>query len=71
MKKKIHPMSLDILATCSCGNSLKIKSTIKKDILLDVCNKCHPFYTGTQKKLNIGGRVSKFKKRFDNIVYKK
>lgn len=64
MKKKIHPKHRKITAICSCGNSITIKSTIKHNINLDVCNKCHPFYTGKQRDLIDSGRISLFKKRF-------
>ncbi|UNB92337.1 MAG: 50S ribosomal protein L31 [gamma proteobacterium endosymbiont of Trioza apicalis] len=65
MKKKIHPNYKIINANCSCGNIIKIYSTINKNLNLDVCNKCHPFYTGKQRIINTGGRVSKFNKRFN------
>ncbi len=64
MKQDIHPEYNEITATCSCGNVMKIRSTLKKDINLDVCSACHPFYTGKQRNVDTGGRVDKFKKRF-------
>ncbi len=64
MKQDIHPAYGEIAATCSCGNVIKTKSTLSKDIHLDVCSKCNPFYTGTQKVTDTGGRIDKFKKRF-------
>ena len=67
MKQDIHPAYGDIAATCSCGNVIKTKSTLNKDIHLDVCSKCHPFYTGTQKVTDTGGRIDKFKKRFGAV----
>jgi large subunit ribosomal protein L31 len=66
MKPDIHPKYVEMTATCSCGNVLKTRSTLGKDILLDVCSDCHPFYTGKQKILDAGGRVDRFKKRFAN-----
>ena len=54
-----------IKATCSCGNVIETQSTLGKDILIDVCSQCHPFYTGRQKT-DSGGRVDRFKKRFGN-----
>lgn len=66
MKPDIHPNYVDMSATCSCGNVLKTRSTLGKDIFLDVCSECHPFYTGKQKVLDAGGRVDRFKKRFGN-----
>ncbi|GMM69744.1 MAG: 50S ribosomal protein L31 [Pseudomonadota bacterium] len=64
MKQGIHPEYAEITATCSCGNVMKIRSTMGKDINLDVCSSCHPFYTGKQRNVDTGGRVDRFKKRF-------
>lgn len=64
MKQGIHPDYAEITATCSCGNVMKIRSTMGKDINLDVCSSCHPFYTGKQRNVDTGGRVDRFKKRF-------
>jgi len=66
MKKDIHPKYEDFTATCSCGNVVQSRSTLCKDIHIDVCSQCHPFYTGKQKILDTGGRVDRFKKRFGN-----
>lgn len=67
MKKKIHPVYSQITATCSCGNKIEIFSTINLDLNLDICSKCHPFYTGKQRIIDTGGRVERFKKRFKLI----
>lgn len=64
MKEGIHPEYKEITATCSCGNVIKTRSTVAKDLNLDVCSACHPFYTGKQKLVDTGGRVDKFNKRF-------
>lgn len=64
MKSDIHPNYSAIKATCSCGNVVETRSTLCKDILIEVCSQCHPFYTGKQKILDSGGRVDRFKKRF-------
>ena len=64
MKQGIHPEYAEITATCSCGNVMKIRSTMGKDINLAVCSSCHPFYTGKQRNVDTGGRVDRFKKRF-------
>ena len=64
MKEGIHPNYVAITATCSCGNVIETRSTVGKDINLDVCSSCHPFYTGKQKMVDSGGRVDKFNKRF-------
>lgn len=64
MQAEIHPKYAEMTATCSCGNVVKTRSTIAKDIQLDVCAACHPFYTGKQKVMDTGGRIDRFKKRF-------
>lgn len=64
MKADIHPKYEEITATCSCGNVIKTRSTLCRDIQLDVCSQCHPFYTGKQKEATSGGRVDRFNKRF-------
>lgn len=62
MKKGIHPEYFDCTITCSCGNTFKTRST-KKEIKVELCSNCHPFYTGKQKLVDSGGRVERFKKR--------
>jgi large subunit ribosomal protein L31 len=64
MKEGIHPNYVEITASCSCGNVIKTRSTVGKNLNLDVCSACHPFYTGKTKATEVGGRVDKFKKRF-------
>lgn len=64
MKADIHPKYAEMTATCSCGNVIKTSSTLAKDIHLDVCSACHPFYTGKQKTVDTGGRIDRFNKRF-------
>jgi large subunit ribosomal protein L31 len=64
MKADIHPNYVAITCTCSCGNVIETRSTMAKPLSLDVCNECHPFYTGKQKMLGTGGRVDRFKQRF-------
>ena len=64
MKAEIHPNYPEIAVTCSCGNKFETRSTYGKALAIDVCNECHPFYTGKQKTLDVGGRVDKFKSRF-------
>ncbi|MDT0583065.1 MULTISPECIES: 50S ribosomal protein L31 [Alteromonadaceae] len=70
MKEGIHPQYDEIKATCSCGNVIAVRSTLKKDINLDVCSSCHPFYTGKQRNVDTGGRVDRFKKRFGALSKK-
>ena len=63
MKEGIHPKYEDAVITCACGEVIHTRST-KKELRVDVCSKCHPFYTGKQKLVDSGGRVDRFKKRF-------
>jgi large subunit ribosomal protein L31 len=71
MKADIHPKYETITATCSCGNTIEVGSTLCKDISLDICSACHPFYTGQQKMVDTGGRVDRFRKRFGARSLKK
>lgn len=64
MREGIHPNYEETTITCACGNVIKTRST-KKDIKVEICSKCHPFYTGKQKLVDAGGRVDRFKKRFN------
>lgn len=70
MKADIHPNYADIKATCSCGNVINTRSTLGRDILVDVCAACHPFYTGKQKIVDSAGRIDRFNKRFGNRTLK-
>jgi large subunit ribosomal protein L31 len=70
MKNGIHPEYKEITATCSCGNVVKVGSTAGKDLNLDICGACHPFYTGTQRVVDTGGRIDKFKQRFGKLSSK-
>lgn len=63
MKEGIHPNYNKTEIRCACGAVIETGST-KKDVRVDVCSKCHPFYTGRQKNVDSGGRVDKFMKRF-------
>jgi large subunit ribosomal protein L31 len=64
MKPEIHPAYEELKVTCSCGNSFKTHSTLGKDLHLDVCSACHPFYTGKQKIVDTAGRVDKFRQKY-------
>ena len=64
MKEAIHPDYAEITVSCSCGNTFKTRSTVGKDLQVDVCSNCHPFYTGKQKIVDAGGRVDKFRKKY-------
>ncbi|MFA7672366.1 MAG: 50S ribosomal protein L31 [Clostridia bacterium] len=63
MKKDLHPKYYKTTATCACGNVFEIGST-KKDIKVEICSNCHPYFTGKQKLVDSGGRVDKFKKKY-------
>jgi large subunit ribosomal protein L31 len=65
MKENIHPHYDEIKVTCSCGNAFKTRSTsAAKTLHIEVCNKCHPFYTGKQKVMDTAGRVERFNKKY-------
>ncbi len=63
MKTGIHPNYVETTVHCSCGETFTTHSTVP-DIHADVCSKCHPFYTGKQKIIDLGGRVEKFERRY-------
>jgi large subunit ribosomal protein L31 len=64
MKTAIHPNYIESTVQCACGNSFKTMST-KPVLKVDVCSKCHPFFTGQQRILDSAGRVDRFRKRFN------
>jgi large subunit ribosomal protein L31 len=64
MKQGIHPEYKDIKVSCSCGNSFETGSTLGRDLLLEVCSKCHPFYTGKQRIVDTAGRVDRFQQKY-------
>lgn len=64
MKKDIHPEYFDCVVTCSCGNKFETRST-KKELHVEICSNCHPFFTGKQKLVDSGGRVDRFQKRLN------
>ena len=63
MKQGIHPEYVECTVRCSCGNTFKTRST-KPEITVELCNECHPFYTGQQKFVDTGGRVQRFADKF-------
>lgn len=65
MKAEIHPKYEEITVTCSCGNTFATRSTLGRDLHLDVCSACHPFYTGKQKIMDTAGRVDKFRRKYN------
>jgi large subunit ribosomal protein L31 len=64
MKTNIHPDYVEATVTCACGNTFKVGST-KAQLKVDVCSKCHPFFTGTQRSLDTAGRVERFNRRYN------
>lgn len=65
MREAIHPNYHEVDVNCACGNTFKTGSTVSgSEIRIDICNLCHPYFTGTQKLVDTSGRVEKFKKRF-------
>ncbi len=67
MKPDIHPNYTETKVTCSCGSSFMTRSTLGKEIHLDVCAECHPFYTGKQKIVDTAGRVDKFRRKYGGM----
>ena len=71
MKTDVHPEYAEITVTCACGNSFQTGSTAGRDIHVDICSNCHPFYTGKQKFVDTAGRVEKFQRKFGSDYFKK
>jgi large subunit ribosomal protein L31 len=69
MKDKIHPKYVECTVTCGCGNSFVTRST-KPKIAVEVCSRCHPYYTGSVKFVDSAGRVDKFNKKFQGTYGK-
>ena len=63
MKADIHPEYVETAVRCSCGNSFTTRST-QPELRVELCNECHPFYTGKQKLVDTGGRVERFQRRY-------
>jgi large subunit ribosomal protein L31 len=65
MKETIHPTYAEVQVTCSCGNQFTTRSTTAtKQLHIEVCSQCHPFYTGKQKVMDTAGRIDKFRQRY-------
>ncbi len=64
MKTETHPTYTEITVRCSCGNEFVTRSTKGDDLRVELCNECHPFFTGKQKLVDSGGRVERFNKRY-------
>jgi large subunit ribosomal protein L31 len=63
MKEKIHPAYHEVKVTCACGNTFSTRST-KKELKVEICSACHPFFTGKQKFLDTAGRIERFRKKY-------
>lgn len=63
VKEKIHPQYHDTKVVCACGSSF-VTGSVQKDLKVDVCSKCHPFFTGQQRNMAARGRIEQFNKRF-------
>ncbi|OGW18882.1 MAG: 50S ribosomal protein L31 [Nitrospinae bacterium RIFCSPLOWO2_12_FULL_45_22] len=63
MKAGIHPEYFDTTIVCACGEAIQTRST-KKDYRVEICSKCHPFFTGKQKLIDSAGRVERFRKKY-------
>ena len=71
MQQDIHPAYNPVTVTCSCGNSFQTRSTLGEPAFtIEVCSKCHPFYTGKQKIVDTSGRVDKFKQKYGKHTLK-
>jgi large subunit ribosomal protein L31 len=66
MKTNIHPESFETTIQCACGNKIEVGST-KKDIRVEICSKCHPFFTGKQKLIDTAGRIERFRKKYEKF----
>lgn len=64
MKAEIHPNYVDATVTCSCGNTFQTRTTAGRDLNIEVCSQCHPFFTGKQKIVDTAGRVDKFRQKY-------
>ena len=69
MKKDIHPKYFDTTITCACGNVIHTRSTVK-DIHVEICSACHPFFTGKQKLIDPAGRVERFIRKYEKVKEK-
>ncbi len=68
MKADTHPEYKEITVSCTCGNTFKTRSTLGRDLHVEVCSNCHPFYTGKQKIVDTAGRVDKFRKKYSTAA---
>ncbi len=64
MKAGIHPAYNEVNIICACGNTFRTRSTHKGDIRVEICSKCHPFFTGRQRLVDTAGRIERFQKKY-------
>ncbi len=69
MKEGIHPKYQIVTAKCACGNEFEVGSTIK-EIRVEICSACHPFFTGKQKLVDTAGRIERFQKKYAGVLKK-
>ncbi len=70
LKEKIHPKYFETTITCACGNVIHTRATVK-DIRVEICSSCHPFFTGKQKLVDTAGRVERFRRKYRALEEKK
>jgi len=66
MKQGIHPEYKEVVVTCACGETFRTRST-RSELRLEICSKCHPFFTGKQKLIDSAGRVERFERRYRGV----
>ena len=71
MKVEIHPKYEEVNVRCACGETFTTRSTKNEEIRLEICSKCHPFFTGKQKLVDSAGRVERFRQKYGEIKRKK
>jgi len=71
MKAGIHPAYNDVNVICACGSTFHTRSTHKGDLRVEICSRCHPFFTGRQKLIDTAGRVDRFEKKYQKSRGKK
>lgn len=67
MKPEIHPKYVNVKVKCACGNEFETRSTNTKDLSMDICSNCHPFFTGKQKLIDTAGRVDRFRRKYAKL----
>lgn len=70
MKQDIHPKYAEVTVTCSCGEVFTTRSTVGRDLQIEVCSNCHPFYSGKQKIVDTAGRVDRFQQKYGRMAGK-